>query len=49
MRSLSLILSIGLLALAGICHAATAPCAWPLEVKGSGPTNIFYPDTNATY
>ena len=47
--SLALLFSIGLLALSGICCAATAPCAWPLEVKGTGPTNVFYPDTNATY
>ena len=47
--SLALLFSIGLLALSEICCAATAPCAWPLEITGNGPTNIFYPDTNATY
>jgi hypothetical protein len=47
--SLALLFSIGLLALSEICRAATAPCAWPLEITGSGPTNVFYPDTNATY
>ena len=47
--SLALLFSIGLLALSQICRAATTPCAWPGEVTGSGPTNVFYPDTNATY
>ena len=47
--SLALFFSIGLLALSDVCGAATAPCAWPTEVTGSGPTNAFNPDTNATY
>jgi hypothetical protein len=24
-------------------------CSWPLQVTGSGPSNVFYPDTDATY
>jgi len=24
-------------------------CSWPLETTGTGPTNVAYPDTDATY
>ena len=24
-------------------------CSWPLETTGTGPSNVAYPDTNATY
>ena len=24
-------------------------CSWPMETTGTGPSNIAYPDTNATY
>lgn len=32
-------------------RAADAPpqCAWPIEVDGSGPSNLAYPDPNAAY
>ena len=46
---------LGLVLLAATLGASAAAaqglpvCSWPIETTGTGPSNIAYPDTNATY
>ena len=44
-----LILCLGLVALADAATTSAPPCSWPMKVTGKGMSNVFFPDTDATY
>jgi hypothetical protein len=46
---LGLVLTVILLYPNAVTAQALPFCSWPLETTGAGPSNVAYPDTNATY